>query len=173
MEENDPFATNQPPEVPAPPAHDELPPSPLGDAPSAAPVARPAELATPGKRLLARIVDVLVLIIPLVILSFVTGGGYIYTVVALIAVGAYEILMISSRGQTIGKMALSIKVVDETTGEIPDIQASGMRYGVAQIWGLIPVIGAIITLVVYLSLLWRERRQGFHDMVAKTIVVEA
>ncbi len=173
MEENDPFATNQPPEVPTTPPHDELPPAPLGDAPAASPMARPSELASPGKRLLARIVDGFVLIIPAVVISFILGGGYFATVVLLLAVGAYEVLLIANRGQTIGKMALSIKVVDETTGEIPDIQAAGMRYGVAAIWGLIPVIGSLVTLFVYLSILWRDRRQGFHDTVAKTIVVEA
>lgn len=171
MEENDPFAAEQPPEIPVAPPHDELPPSPLGADP-ASPMTQEPKLASPGKRLLARIVDVLVLIIPIIVLAFILRG-FVFNLVAVVLVGAYEVLMISNSGQTVGKKALGIKVVDESTGQIPDIQAAGMRWGVPQILSLIPFVGWIISLVIYLSLLWRDRNQGFHDTVAHTIVVEA
>lgn len=171
MEENDPFAPEQPPEIPVAPTPDELPTSPLGAAP-ASPIAQEPELASPGKRLLARIVDVLVLIIPVIVLAFIFRG-FIFTLVVAILFGAYEVMMISNSGQTIGKKALGIKVVDEDSGQIPDLQAAGMRWGVPQILSLIPFVGWIIGLVIYLSLLWRPKRQGFHDTAAHTIVIEA
>lgn len=136
-------------------------------------MARSQELASPGKRLLARIVDGLVFVIPAFIISVALGGGWIATAVMTVLYGIYEIFMISNRGQTLGKMALSIKVVDEATGAVPSMEASGMRYGLPGGLSLIPWIGGLLSLVIYLSILWRDRKQGFHDTFAKTLVVEA
>jgi uncharacterized RDD family membrane protein YckC len=100
------------------------------------------------------------------------GGAFIgYMLIVLAWTLAYEVVMIALKGATLGKMALGIKVVREADGQIPGWGPSLLRW-------IIPQAASYLTcgiggLVVYLSPFWdnTQRFQGYHDKVAKTLVV--
>lgn len=83
---------------------------------------------------------------------------------------AYEIGLIATRGATIGKQVMGLKVVSEQTGGVPGWGPAILRWLIPQLGGLVCGIGA---LVVLLSPLWDNtgRMQGWHDKVAKTLVL--
>ena len=85
----------------------------------------------------------------------------------------YEVTMIALRGQTVGKMMVGIRVVRADDGDIPDWGKSIGRWLVLVLPGLIPVGGFLLTLLVYLSPTFDDRRQGWHDKAAATVVVSA
>ncbi|MGW0073177.1 RDD family protein, partial [Streptosporangium sandarakinum] len=165
-----------------------------------------APLAEWWQRLVARIIDGLILAIPTFVVTlvltgilvtapsfnmetgeysvgsgtflatFLTGlvGGLIYFV--------YEFLMLKAKGQTVGKMAMGIKVVP--VGGAP--QAEGLpsnkamsRAGV--LWGPsilrgIPFVGFIIGIFSLVNVLWqlwdKPLHQCLHDKAAATTVVK-
>lgn len=65
---------------------------------------------------------------------------------------------------TIGKMALSIKVTQLDGGRICFGKATGRYFG--------KIISAIVLFIGYFAMLWDEKSQTFHDMMAKTLVVK-
>ena len=76
----------------------------------------------------------------------------------------YEGLMLRARGQTLGKMALQIKVV----------QANGQPISTGQAWGralMRAVFVSILSIIDYLPALFTTERTCIHDMAAKTRVV--
>ena len=135
-------------------------------------------LAGVGRRIAARLLDGLVLM-PVMIALVQVFGGYqenqplgmpegavrAYWVVLV----AYEVLLINRRGQTVGKQLLGIRVVDATTGAVPNLDQAGRRAAPTLVQ-IVPVLG-IIGVALYLPLLWNPRRQGFHDQLASTVVV--
>jgi uncharacterized RDD family membrane protein YckC len=136
-------------------------------------------LASVGRRIGARFLDGVVLLPVWVALLAVFGtdfsGGLsdipqgALSCFWLVAV-AYEIGMIARGGQTVGKRWLGIKVVDATTGAVPNLDQAGRRAAPTLIQ-IIPVVGAF-AIALYLPLLWRPRRQGLHDRLAATVVVK-
>ena len=144
------------------------------------------ELARPLTRLVARIIDGAILTLVSLILLLVglydfddltdesLGLSLVLTAVGLI----YEIALVATRGQTLGKMAMKIKIIRAGTGLLPGWDMSTVRWLVPGIPGLIalaPSLGFLwlLSLVVYLSLTWDKVRQGWHDKAAKTLVVKA
>lgn len=79
---------------------------------------------------------------------------------------AYSVLFTSKFGKTLGKMALKIKVVDPTTNLPPKFGKAIMR----------EVIGKFVSSIAigfgYLWVLWDAKKQGWHDKIAKTIVIK-
>jgi uncharacterized RDD family membrane protein YckC len=142
----------------------------------------PNSLAGPGQRLLARILDSVIIGVAFFILFFViiaaAGGleqadeglgglsavGFIVPFAGLVL---YEVGLTATRGQTVGKMALGIRVVDEATGQPPGWGPSFVRWVVPLVMGFVP----FLTLVDALWLLWDANRQCLHDKAAKTLVI--
>lgn len=178
------------------------PPQPYGEQPGQYPPPQPAHgyppapppgyvpmIAGMGERLVARLLDWLLLMPLLVLLIF---PGIVFMVssghgtdppsgasiaVFLLGLSAgfliaflYEPLMIRRRGATIGKRARRLTVRMEATGELPTAKATWFRFGVPLIAAVAP-FGAVL---VYLSPLFDSsgRRQGWHDKVAGTVVVK-
>ena len=154
-------------------------------------------LAEWWKRLLAIILDGLIVGIPLAIIFFaiigvslgqtlevdpVTGqiteeGGLLagstllfFVVSALASLAYYGILNGSARGQTVGKMALKIQVRDANTGGPIGV---GRGIGRAAIPSVLGALCGLITLVDGLWPLWDQRRQALHDKAVNSVVVDA
>ena len=85
----------------------------------------------------------------------------------------YEMTMIAIVGQTVGKMLTGIKVIRADNGDVPGWGKSIGRWLVLVLPGLVPIVGGLITLLVYLSPTWDDRRQGWHDKAVATVVVKA
>lgn len=90
--------------------------------------------------------------------------------VNLVLVGFYQVTLTAIRGQTIGKMIVRTRVIDQDTGAIPSWQQSFLRWGAPAAIGVVPWLGYLV-LVMYAWLLWDRRRQGLHDKLAGTLVV--
>jgi len=95
---------------------------------------------------------------------------YISTVLYLIGflgVIAYWVVLIGNeRGQTVGMMALNIRVVDTNTG-------GPIGYGRAFLRLLMMWIGSIPIYLGWFWMLWDPQKQTWHDKVANTFVVPA
>ena len=165
----------QPPLPPPPPPVPTEPPS-YTPGPS-------ASLATPLRRLGARLLDGLIVSIPVTLLFFAIADPRVVgrtispedaltlQLLASALGGLYEIVLVHLRGQTVGKMAVGIKVAQIEDGRPPSWNRASIRYGVPTLAQYVPYIGGIAALVVYLWLLWDPRRQGLHDKAARTIVI--
>lgn len=153
------------------------------------------ELASPGARLGARLLDILIVgivVIVLIILGALALFGAdsgdsttdevetsaVVLFLGIAALGAvigllYEVVLIAVRGQTLGKMMTSIKVVRADNGLVPGWGKSIGRWIIPVVLNFIPYVGGLLSLLVYISLLWDSARQGWHDKAAGTLVVKA
>jgi uncharacterized RDD family membrane protein YckC len=150
-------------------------------------------LPSPWVRLLARIIDGLILIIPALIIGAIVGGtaggvgGFSAsavstdggTIVASILVGiiglAYEYYFLAKDGATPGKKIMSIKVVLEDGSPLGSDGA--IRRLILSAAGIVPIIGGIIGFVVgigtVIMIFTDDRRQVPADKVAKSLVIKA
>ena len=123
------------------------------------------EIATPGVRLGARVIDIVIGIIITFIVGFIDP-----LILPILAGAAYEIFFVALKGQTPGKMATRIKVVRADNGELPGWGPAAGRW-------VLPAVGYVLLilpgLLVHASLLWDDRRQGWHDKAVRTLVVRA
>lgn len=85
----------------------------------------------------------------------------------------YQWLMIALLGQTLGKMALGVKVVRSDTGEVPGLGKALGRC--ATVWGagLVPLLGSVLSLLMYVSVFFDNtgRNQTWYDKAAGTQVI--
>ncbi len=77
---------------------------------------------------------------------------------------------LATRGQTLGKMAAGIRIVDKDTRQIPSLsKILFAREFPMAIVGLIPFVGGLLVMVDVLFIFGEERR-CVHDMIGNTIV---
>jgi uncharacterized RDD family membrane protein YckC len=135
------------------------------------------ELASIGRRFGALFIDGLLLSVPMLIIVFslvfasVAGKSDFNPVwiqpAALLAVGlyvVYEALMLASRGQTLGKMAMKVKVV----------RTDGTPISTGQAWGrafMRQILASCLSIFNYLPAFFTKERTCLHDLVANTRVV--
>ena len=118
-----------------------------------------------GQRLVAAIIDGLVLVVPTAILEYALRpvGGFIALAVG---VGYYGWLEGSPSGQTLGKRAMGIRVYDlRVGGPIGTGRAIGRYFA--------KIISAIPCLLGYFWMLWDKERQCWHDKLVGSVVVPA
>lgn len=152
------------------------------------------QLASAGARLGARIIDIVIMVVVAIVLIIIgilalfgvssedsltddeteIGFAFLFgtwAVIALIGL-LYEVVMIATRGQTLGKMMTSVKVVRADNGLVPGWGKSIGRWIIPAVLNFIPAVGPFLSLLVYLSLLWDSARQGWHDKAAGTFVIK-
>ncbi len=146
------------------------------------PAKGPNSLASVGQRAVARILDLMVLMVPamLLVLPFVRIEGEevkadipaLVGPLALVFLVAYETVMIAWRGQTIGKWVLGVRVARLVDGNAPNLSQALMRIMLPACFLPIP-IPVVDTgwLVVYLSSMYNPMRRGWHDKAAGTLVI--
>ncbi|MFC1711107.1 RDD family protein [Patescibacteria group bacterium] len=76
----------------------------------------------------------------------------------------FVFLWVNWNGQTVGKKAMGIKVV-RVDGKPLDYPEAITRY-------LMYIVSAIPFFLGYFWVIWDEKKQGWHDKVAKTFVVK-
>ncbi|MBA2750780.1 MAG: RDD family protein [Actinobacteria bacterium] len=148
------------------------------------------------KRLVAIIIDGLILGVPLGILYVVLiagavskttidpvtgqieggggilGGSFLLFFVVAVAVNLayYGVLNGGASGQTIGKKVMSIQVRDADSGGPIGV---GRGVGRAAIPSVLGALCGLITLLDGLWPLWDSKRQALHDKAANSVVVDA
>jgi uncharacterized RDD family membrane protein YckC len=101
------------------------------------------------------------------------GAAFLVGIVATVIAFLYDWLQHARWGQTVGKRALSTKVVSAyNRGPITSGQAA-KRAAMYALVPIVPLAGSVYALINELWLLWDPRRQCLHDKVARTIVVQA
>jgi uncharacterized RDD family membrane protein YckC len=153
-----------------------------------------ADVASFRRRLGAWIIDYLILMLPATVIGFSMGAPaalahfsaqlkagvalemaaaeyaqamHPAALLALLAGFIYYALFEQSRWQaTPGKRALGLRVTD-LLGQRITLGRSMLRNAVR----LANVVTSLIPLVCYLAVAWTTRRQGLHDLLAKTLVL--
>lgn len=156
---------------------------PYGGGPGAPdPLAGMPPLADSGKRVLARIIDIVIVLIPAFLLDWGTVGlqesdfsagrsavGGVFTA----GIGfLYEFLMTRSAGQTVGKKAMGLRTAMLADGRVPTPTASAVRALV--LWLPAFCCSCVWFVIIGITVLVdRPYKQGIHDKAAKTVVVTA
>jgi len=116
------------------------------------------------RRFAGAFIDGILLSIVSRILEAATSRGAGAGIGLLISAAYFTILIGSTRGQTLGQMALGIRVIDFNTG-------GPIGYGRAFIRWLVSIISAIVLFLGYLWMLWDKEKQCWHDKAANDVVV--
>jgi len=116
------------------------------------------------RRFAGLIIDGIILGIVDGILRAILGYGAGVSLGFVIAAVYFTVLIGSARGQTVGQMALGIRVIDFNTG-------GPIGYGRAFIRWIVSYISAAVFLLGYLWMLWDKEKQCWHDKAANDVVV--
>ena len=123
------------------------------------------------KRVVATVIDTLVFL-PLIgyvgreptIYENLSGTGVVLALFFTVLVWLYYAGMESANSQaTIGKMLMGIKVTDLAGNRISFARASGRFFGKA--------LSKLIIYIGFIMAAFTEKKQGLHDILAKTLVV--
>ncbi|MEU1211472.1 RDD family protein [Streptomyces sp. NPDC005791] len=205
--DDDPFS-KRPPQGPPPPhggsPYDSTPPPPPpphdpygGGGPygGADPLAGMPPLAEPGRRILARLIDFLIISIPLYLISLPFGGAVdvtsddgnddfgaavgntysghqlVWSLIGLVVYVAYDTYFTHKDGRTPGKRLLKMRVAMLNDGSVPDTSSSLMRAVVLWLPALLccPCLWWLINIVLMFT--DKPYRQGLQDKAGKTVVV--
>lgn len=93
------------------------------------------------------------------------GNGILILFVPTLAVWAYQVLMVGMYQATLGKMAIGLHIERTDGGKI--------GFGRAFLREIIGRFVSAITLGIgYLMIIWTQKKQGLHDKIADTVVVQ-
>ena len=105
-------------------------------------------------------------------LSPAATGGFIVAGIAFLGLMIYNLVLLSTKGQTLGKKWLDIRIVTH-----PDCQNAGfvkavlLRGFVNGIIGAIPLLGLLYS-ITDICFIFREDRRCIHDLIGGTQVVK-
>ncbi|MFD4648655.1 RDD family protein [Streptomyces sp. NPDC058441] len=149
------------------------------------PLAGMPPLADSGKRVLARIIDIILVSIVVGLLSWAFGIAEYQTnpdkiqygrqfgqsVLAAVLYIGYDTFMTAKTGQTLGKRLLKLRVANLNDGATPSVQTNLVRAAV--LW--LPAVFCCACIWTAICGGWsffdKPYKQGLHDKAAKTVVV--
>ena len=145
------------------------PPEPAAGAP---PPAQPAwtpsgpsgPRASFGRRLVAYIIDYVIFLVVYGIVYAIGGDVLAVAGGLLFGLAYFAYFEGGPKGQTPGKMALGIRVIDFNTG-------GPIGYGRGVVRYLGRIVSGLVCLLGYLWMLWDKEKQTWHDKIATTVVV--
>ena len=148
------------------------PPPPVWDAGSGT---QPVAYGGFWLRLVAYIIDAIVLSIALGVLATILGiplmpadmDQYDPTLNAVSFVAGwlyFALLESSARGATLGKMALGLRVVTSAGERLSFLNATGRYFA--------KILSAIILFIGFIMIAFTDKKRGLHDMIAGTLVIK-
>jgi uncharacterized RDD family membrane protein YckC len=150
----------QPP--PGPPPEAAPPPGPPPQAAATQGASGPR--ANFGQRLVAYIIDVILLAIPYAIGYAIFDPTIAYLLSLVIGIGYFGYFEGSASGQTVGKKVMKIRVIDFNSG-------APIGFGRALIRYVARIVSSIPCALGYFWMLWDKEKQTWHDKLATTAVV--
>ncbi|MFL5959230.1 MAG: RDD family protein [Gaiellaceae bacterium] len=138
------------------------PPPPQSSAPATGSASGPR--AGFWRRFAGALIDGILLGVVSVILRGVLSAGARGGLGIVISLAYFTAMIGSERGQTLGQMALGIRVIDFNTG-------GPIGYGRAFLRWLVSLLSGIVILLGYLWMLWDKEKQCWHDKAANDVVV--
>ena len=143
------------------------------------------ELAGLGERLVAKLIDLGTFALPLVsVLMFARGEwrglgaalAHLLGLVLWLPLAGTSTWWLHTRGQTIGKRVMQIRIVRSDGRRVPFFRLLAHRVYAIQLLRFVPIFGGLMTVIVmvfdYLSAAGSDERQAIHDVIADTIVVK-
>ncbi|MCP3756262.1 RDD family protein [Streptomyces sp. NPDC056773] len=162
------------------------------------PLAGMPPLADFGKRLAARVIDLLIVAVPLFVLQLLTGDrnrytvetnkgedvtevitksysgtGLVMTLISIVAYVGYDWWFVKKNGQTLGKKWMGLRVAMLNDGSVPQSNAALSRAAVLWLPTLICCFCLWPIALIISMLVDKPYKQGLHDKVGKTVVVQA
>lgn len=137
----------------------------------------------------AKIIDIMVLLVPIFGITWLIAGGaqagtiqstdgsvVLANILTTLLTYAYFVYLESTRGQTVGKMALGYKVIGPDGG-LPSTEAAAKRNAYLLL-GLVPFLGGLVQfvllIVIAITISSDPFKRGWHDNFAGgTAVVRA
>lgn len=116
------------------------------------------------RRFAGAIIDGILLSIVSRVLEAVTSTAAGSGIGLVVSVAYFTVLIGSNRGQTLGQMALGIRVIDFNTG-------GPIGYGRAFVRLIGRYISGAVCYLGYLWMLWDKEKQCWHDKAANDVVV--
>jgi len=116
------------------------------------------------RRFAATLVDWVIIAIVYGILVVIVGASAAYGLVIVVSLAYFTYFEGSERGQTPGKMALGIRVIDFGGG-------GSIGYGRAFIRWIGRIVSQLPIFLGYFWMLWDNERQTWHDKFANDVVV--
>ena len=153
-----------------------------GPAPTGPPTGVPASTASLGARFGARLLDGVIIGLPLTLLFMAFGlrgmgtfglDGWITSAIFSILWFGYYFYFESTTGATLGKKLLNLRVVT-ADGNTPSTEAAAKR-NVWMLFGLVPILGDlaqfVAVIVIAVTISSNEHNRGKHDEFAGTGVM--
>ncbi len=97
--------------------------------------------------------------------TFLAGSALLFTIEMIIAIIYFAYFWSSQNGQTLGNKALGIRVVNENNTPISFIKGIA-RYILLVIFAIPP-----LDLILLITLLTSDKKQGIHDKLVHTVVI--
>lgn len=130
------------------------------------------EKATFWQRLGAFLIDILILMVVGGFLGGIFGGfdysdgSATYGSIPTLFMWAYLVIMDVKYGQTVGKMALKIRVQDKETGANLTWLNAFLREVIGRF------LASFVLLFGYFWIIWDKDKQGWHDKIGRSVVVK-
>ncbi|WP_406000571.1 RDD family protein [Streptomyces sp. NBC_00829] len=158
------------------------------------PLAGMPPLADFGKRFVARVIDALIVFVPLAVISLIFGGWdynsnndswdeftdqvnsgrqWLWSLISVVAYVAYDAVMVTRNGQTVGMRLMKIRVAMLNDGSVPDTSSSLLRALVLWVPALVCCFCLWWIIIILTILSDKPYKQGLHDKAGKTVVVSA
>jgi uncharacterized RDD family membrane protein YckC len=138
-------------------------------------------LAPLGRRAIGLFIDQIVAAVPMILLflaigyqfdEMVTGTPGFWFNIGFVTIGLlHETIGVVRFGRTVGKLITGTRVVDAVSLGAVSLSSAFIRSLVPAAFGVVPGIGMILGMGVYVWAFFDPRRQGIHDKAAGTLVV--
>jgi len=121
-----------------------------------------AQTAGFGERLVAYLIDAVILLVIDLLLLFVLGQP-VANILSFVITIAYYVGFWSQQGATPGKLVLGLEVIRQDGAPV-DASTAALRY-------VGYIVSALAVGLGFLWILWDPNKEGWHDKIAKTRVI--